>query len=97
MLQYMKVSYNCLVDHFKTFDLSRNRIKELTGFSQPRLLKAVFNENLINTCSLFTGHKNLVTLELKKNRLTHCEGIANLLQLKELYLNENFITDFSAI
>jgi len=52
-------------------DLSNNKIKELTGMPQPKLLKVKLDNNLIEKTELFSGHSNLVSLELRRNRLTN--------------------------
>ena len=45
----------------------------------------------------FTGHPRLRILEMRKNQLTDCAGIACMPNLLELYLTENQITNFSAL
>ena len=39
----------------------------------------------------------MVSLELRRNRLTTLVGLSNMSHLQELYLNENKITDLSAL
>ena len=64
---------------------------------QPKLLKVKLDNNLIEKTELFGGHQNLVSLELRKNRLTNITGLSSMPRLQELYLNENKITDLSAL
>lgn len=64
---------------------------------QPKLLKVKLDNNLIEKTELFSGHSNLVTLELRRNRLANLEGLSNMASLQELYLNENKIADLSAL
>ena len=77
--------------------MSSNKITILPELKQPQLFKLNLNENLITSAAQFTGHVNLRILELKKNKLTSCEGLSNLDALEELYLNENEITNIRHI
>lgn len=70
-------------------NLSQNKIKSLPPITPPYLKHLNLNENEIENCSEFTGHKSLEILELRKNKLVNCDGIGNLPKLRELYLAEN--------
>ena len=64
---------------------------------QPKLLKVKLDNNFIEKTEFFGGHPNLVSLELRRNRLTNLVGLSSMSHLQELYLNENKITDLSAL
>lgn len=67
---------------------------------QPKLLKVKLDNNLIektDNFGLVDRHSHLVSLELRKNRLTNIVGLSNMASLQELYLNENKITDLKAL
>lgn len=55
------------------------------------------SENAIATAALFNGHAKIIFLDLKKNKLTDCSGLCDLLALEELYLGENEITNTDAL
>jgi Leucine-rich repeat (LRR) protein len=50
------------------------------------------SENELSSFASFSGHNNIVYLEIKKNKLKSCQGISQMARLQELYLNENEIT-----
>jgi hypothetical protein len=53
---------------------------------QPRLTRLILNENEIASAVAFVPGKSLKILELRKNKLTDCQGIWNIYALEELYL-----------
>ena len=76
-------------------DLSQNKIKEMVDLQQPRLTRLLLSENELSSFANFSGHNNIVYLELKKNKLKSCENISKIARLQELYLNENEITSLA--
>ena len=74
-------------------DLSANKLTALTKLHQPQLFKLVLAENAIASAALFTGHAKLLHLDLRKNQLTSCQGLANCASLEELLLGENQIAN----
>ena len=61
------------------------------------LTKLNLNANRIDRCVLFTGHKTIKILEMRKNQLTDLRGIANMPELTELYLADNQISNIAEI
>jgi len=64
----------------------------MVDLQQPRITRLLLSENELASFANFSGHNNIVYLEIKKNKLKSCQGIAQMTRLQELYLNENEIT-----
>ena len=65
----------------------------MVELKQPRITRLLLSENELASFQNFNGHENILYLEIKKNKLTDCNAIANMPKLQELYLNENEIND----
>ena len=72
-------------------------IQELEDVNCASLTKLNLNANKIDRCVLFTGHQAIKILEMRKNQLTDLRGIANMPELRELYLAENQINNIGEI
>lgn len=44
--------------------------------TQPRITRIILNENEIASAATFKAGRNLKILELRKNKLTTCEGLS---------------------
>lgn len=64
---------------------------------QSRITRVNLSKNEISSFKNFTGHNNILYLELKGNKLKDCVGICNMAKLQELYLNENEITSLKEL
>jgi Leucine-rich repeat (LRR) protein len=78
-------------------NLKNNRIKQLSSIQLPRLEQLLLAGNQIEKVVDFSHHENLQLLELRNNKLTSLQGIANLPALKELYAADNKISSIEGL
>lgn len=88
--------------NLKIIDLSGNHIKSLTKFhfTVNNLLTANVSRNEIEsleTSSIFDAHPSLVKIDLSFNNISfiHSEALKGLIELQELYLNNNKIKEIN--
>jgi Leucine-rich repeat (LRR) protein len=77
---------------------SKNAIRTLGDFGQPRLRKLELNDNKIENISDFKGvSSQLKFLSLANNRIRDLTAFANMQHLEELYVSGNKLTSFSEL
>jgi internalin A len=76
--------------------LTTNKITVLPHITCANLYKLILEENEIAKSEL-KSHQNLKELNLKKNKLTSCEGIERLYNLHTLILEENEIATLKGL
>lgn len=70
----------------RVLNLNYNKVSELVPINVPNLQELSLMENKIEKIETFGGHAKLKKLELRRNKITSLQGLANLPELKELYL-----------
>jgi len=78
-------------------NLKNNQIKQLTSIQLPRLEQLLLAGNKIEKVVDFYHHENLQLLEVRNNKLTSLQGIADLPALKELYAADNEISSIEGL
>lgn len=77
---------------------SKNHIRIIADFSQPRLRKLELNDNKIHDLSNFKGiSSNLKVLCLANNRIADLSPLANMPYCEELYVSGNKITSIKEL
>lgn len=88
-LAELNLEHNSLKD-FKAFNIEEgwktlriinlnfNKIAELSPLSIPNLSEFSLIENKIEKIETFGGHPKIKKLELRKNKITSLQGLANL-------------------
>ena len=75
---------------------SKNQIRSMGDFCQPRLRKLELNDNKIANIDSFRGvASNIKILSLANNRIADVTPFANMPHCEELYLAGNKITSVS--
>lgn len=72
-----------MLAHLQKVDLSTNKIEKIPQIKCTSLQSLVLEENEISSSDLF-GHLTLRLLNMNKNKMTSCKGLANLPALEEL-------------
>jgi hypothetical protein len=63
-------------------NLSNNKLKEMVDLrGQPRITSLLMSENELASFNNFKGHSTILKLDLRKNKLKNCQGIANMERL----------------
>ena len=79
---------------FKTLKFLRlagNKISEISQIKCPNLIFLDLNDNKIEKFETFDGHPKLITLSLRKNKISAATSLSNMPSLKELYLVLKFV------
>jgi Leucine-rich repeat (LRR) protein len=80
------------LQYLQKIDLNTNKIKELPAMFTTNLLTLNLEGNGIKIAMNFRGLPNLVSLNLKQNKLRDCIGLGNCEKLKVIYLVFFYLT-----
>lgn len=84
------------LEQLQFLNISGNKIKALTPITLPSLRRLNLSENEISEVT-WKGHASIEILELRKNKLRKLKGLANLKNLRQLYVCENELTDIRGL